>query len=52
MAAVTQPAPAKTPSLIDRLAQSSHLWIAGAAVVLPLLMIVPIPPWMLDLLLS
>ncbi len=52
MAAVTQPAPAKNPSLIDRLAQSSHLWIAGAAVVLPLLMIVPIPPWMLDLLLS
>ena len=52
MAAVTQPAPAKTPGVIDRLAQSSHLWIAGAAVVLPLLMIVPIPPWMLDLLLS
>jgi flagellar biosynthesis protein FlhA len=52
MAAVTQPAPAKTPSVMDRLAQSSHLWIAGAAVVLPLLMIVPIPPWMLDLLLS
>jgi flagellar biosynthesis protein FlhA len=52
VAAVTQPAPNKAPTVLDRLAQSSHLWIAGAAVVLPLLMIVPIPPWMLDLLLS
>jgi len=52
LAAVTSPAPAPTPGLIDRLAQSSHLWIAGLAVVLPLLMIVPIPPWLLDLLLS
>ena len=40
------------PSLLDRLASTSHAWVAAASVVLVVLMIVPVPPWMLDLLLS
>ncbi len=44
-------APAR-PSLLDRLASTSHAWVAAASVVLVILMIVPVPPWVLDLLLS
>jgi flagellar biosynthesis protein FlhA len=40
------------PSLLDRLASTSHAWVAAASVVLVVLMIVPVPPWCLDLLLS
>jgi flagellar biosynthesis protein FlhA len=40
------------PSLLDRLASTSHAWVAAASVVLVVLMIVPVPPWTLDLLLS
>jgi flagellar biosynthesis protein FlhA len=40
------------PSFLDRLASTSHAWVAAASVVLVVLMIVPVPPWMLDLLLS
>ncbi|HEY0615728.1 MAG TPA: flagellar biosynthesis protein FlhA [Candidatus Elarobacter sp.] len=44
-------APAR-PSLLDRLASTSHAWVAAASVLLVVLMIVPVPPWVLDLLLS
>ncbi len=44
-------APAR-PGLLDRLASTSHAWVAAASVVLVVLMIVPVPPWVLDLLLS
>jgi len=40
------------PSLLDRLASTSHAWVAAASVVLVVLMIVPVPPWVLDMLLS
>jgi flagellar biosynthesis protein FlhA len=40
------------PSLLDRLASTSHAWVAAASVVLVVLMIVPVPPWCLDMLLS
>jgi flagellar biosynthesis protein FlhA len=40
------------PSLLDRLASTSHAWVAAASVVLVVLMIVPVPPWILDMLLS
>jgi flagellar biosynthesis protein FlhA len=40
------------PSLLDRLGSTSHAWVAAASVVLVVLMIVPVPPWVLDLLLS
>ena len=52
MAAVTSPPAKPQPSIIDRLASTSQVWIAAASVVLVILMIVPVPPWMLDLLLS
>jgi flagellar biosynthesis protein FlhA len=48
---VAAAAPAR-PSLLDRLASTSHAWVAAASVVLVVLMIVPVPPWILDLLLS
>jgi len=48
---VAAAAPAR-PSLLDRLASTSHAWVAAASVVLVVLMIVPVPPWVLDLLLS
>jgi flagellar biosynthesis protein FlhA len=37
---------------MDRLASTSHAWVAAASVMLVVLMIVPVPPWVLDLLLS
>jgi flagellar biosynthesis protein FlhA len=40
------------PNLIDRLASTSHVWVAAASVLLVVLMIVPVAPWVLDLLLS
>ena len=40
------------PSFLDRLASTSHAWVAAASVVLVVLMIVPVPPWVLDMLLS
>jgi flagellar biosynthesis protein FlhA len=48
---VATAAPAR-PSLLDRLASTSHAWVAAASVLLVVLMIVPVPPWVLDLLLS
>jgi len=48
---VAAAAPAR-PGLLDRLASTSHAWVAAASVVLVVLMIVPVPPWVLDLLLS
>ena len=44
-------APAR-PNLIDRLASTSHVWVAAASVLLVVLMIVPVAPWVLDVLLS
>ncbi len=44
-------APAR-PGLLDRLSSTSHAWVAAASVMLIVLMIVPVPPWCLDLLLS
>ncbi len=44
-------APAR-PGLLDRLGSTSHAWVAAASVALVVLMIVPVPPWVLDLLLS
>jgi len=53
MAAVASPAPQpKPPSVMDRIAATSQIWVAGASVILVVLMIVPIAPWMLDGLLS
>ena len=40
------------PGVIDRLASTSHVWVAASSVLLVVLMIVPIAPWVLDLLLS
>ncbi len=51
MAAVASPAP-KTPTVMERLAATSQVWVAGASVILVVLMIVPVQPWVLDLLLS
>ncbi|GAC1544770.1 MAG: hypothetical protein NVS2B17_26290 [Candidatus Velthaea sp.] len=42
----------RSNSLLDRLASTSHVWVAAASVLLVILMIVPIPTWLLDLLLS
>src|SRR5579872_1714991 len=42
----------QTMSMMDRLAQASGMWIAGAVVLIIGLMIVPIPPELLDLLLT
>ena len=44
-------APAR-PNLLDRLASTSHVWVAAASVLLVVLMIVPVAPWVLDVLLS
>ncbi|HTX03247.1 MAG TPA: flagellar biosynthesis protein FlhA [Candidatus Acidoferrales bacterium] len=53
MAANTQaPGTAVRPSVMDRLAQSSGMWIAAATVLIVALMIVPIPPELLDFLLT
>src|SRR5665213_3261878 len=48
---VATAAPAR-PGLLDRLGSTSHAWVAAASVALVVLMIVPVPPWVLDLLLS
>lgn len=40
------------PNLFDRLASTSHVWVAAASVLLVVLMIIPVAPWVLDLLLS
>jgi flagellar biosynthesis protein FlhA len=40
------------PNLLDRLASTSHVWVAAASVLLVVLMIIPVQPWVLDLLLS
>jgi flagellar biosynthesis protein FlhA len=48
---VATAAPAR-PSFLDRLGSTSHAWVAAASVVLVVLMIVPVPPWVLDMLLS
>jgi flagellar biosynthesis protein FlhA len=37
---------------MDRLASTSHVWVAAASVLLVVLMIVPVAPWVLDVLLS
>lgn len=53
MAASTQaPASGGRSSVMDRLAQSSGMWIAAAVVLIIGLMVVPIPPEMLDLFLT
>jgi flagellar biosynthesis protein FlhA len=48
---VATAAPAR-PNLMDRLASTSHVWVAAASVLLVVLMIVPVAPWVLDVLLS
>jgi len=48
---VATAAPAR-PNLLDRLASTSHVWVAAASVLLVVLMIVPVAPWVLDVLLS
>jgi flagellar biosynthesis protein FlhA len=53
MAAVASPAPKPAPpSLGERIAATAQIWVAGAAVILVVLMIVPVAPWVLDVLLS
>ena len=53
MAAVASPAPKPTPpTLGERIAATAQIWVAGAAVILVVLMIVPVAPWVLDVLLS
>ena len=47
--AVTLGAPPLT--LLERIGNLAHVWVAVASVLLVLLMIIPIQPWMLDLLL-
>lgn len=53
MAAVASPAPNPTgPTLGERIAATAQIWVAGASVILVVLMIVPVAPWVLDALLS
>jgi flagellar biosynthesis protein FlhA len=53
MAAVASPAPKPTgPTLAERIAATAQIWVAGASVILVVLMIVPVAPWVLDTLLS
>ena len=53
MAAVASPAPKPTtPTIGERIAATAQIWVAGAAVILVVLMIVPVAPWVLDGLLS
>ena len=49
MAAQTTPG---KQTVLQRLAQTTPIWVALASVMLVLLMIVPVPPWLLDFLLS
>jgi flagellar biosynthesis protein FlhA len=53
MAAVATPVqkPA-TPTIGERIAATAQIWVAGASVILIVLMIVPVAPWVLDALLS
>jgi len=37
---------------MERLASTAQIWVAGASVILVVLMIVPVQPWVLDMLLS
>ncbi|MBV8424856.1 MAG: FHIPEP family type III secretion protein, partial [Candidatus Eremiobacteraeota bacterium] len=52
MAATPQAQGSNRPSVLDRLGQSSGMWIAAATVLIIGLMIVPIPPELLDFLLT
>lgn len=54
MAVTTGTAPVQPArqSFFDRIASTSHVWVAAASVVLVILMIVPVEPWVLDFLLS
>ncbi|MGH7684140.1 MAG: FHIPEP family type III secretion protein, partial [Vulcanimicrobiaceae bacterium] len=53
MAASTQaPSSGSRPSVMDRLSQSASMWIAAAVVMIIGLMVVPIPPELLDLFLT
>jgi flagellar biosynthesis protein FlhA len=53
MAAVASPAPKpSTPTIGERIAATAQIWVAGASVILVVLMIVPVAPWVLDTLLS
>src|SRR5579872_3114572 len=53
MAASRAPAPmAKGPSIMERIGQTSSVWVAAGTVLTIGLMIVPIPPELLDLLLT
>jgi flagellar biosynthesis protein FlhA len=45
-------APPRPMSIGDRIAGSAQIWVAAASVLLVILMIVPVSPWVLDLLLS
>ena len=49
MAAASQPASRGT-GILDRLAATTHVWVAGSAAMLFVLMIVPVPPMLLDFL--
>ena len=42
----------KSPSLLTRIGSAGHVWVAAASVILIILMIVPVAPWVIDLLLS
>src|ERR1700677_1192005 len=53
MAAVASPTPKPpTPTVMERIASTAQIWVAGASVILVVLMIVPVAPWVLDILLS
>ena len=52
MAAQGAPAAPVGGNAIQRLSEATPILVAGASVMLVLLMIVPIPPWLLDILLS
>jgi flagellar biosynthesis protein FlhA len=53
MAAVASPVPKPvTPTIGERIAATAQIWVAGSAVILVVLMIVPVAPWVLDALLS
>ena len=42
----------KSPSILTRIGSAGHVWVAAASVILIILMIVPVAPWVIDLLLS
>jgi flagellar biosynthesis protein FlhA len=52
MSSVRAPAPSGRSSVMERLSQSSGAWIAAATVLIVGLMVVPIPPELLDFLLT